>query len=204
MASRRRRSRGSPSALTNLRATYAPPPTTPLSPPLTAPTTGSPSALTPTGSASRSKRKCDGLPPPPPPPPPLTPHPSSSAGTDDRLCRAARRRGVLLGGGADGAAPRADQTRRVVRNEPARRAGRRDLARHLPVADARDANEGRGGLTCYAAIYLSTPPATLPPPHTSIHPLRSPPTDSAGGSRSLRRPNCRQKSSKSNPGQPAT
>ena len=46
-------------------------------------------------------------------------------------------------------------------------------------------------------LSLSTPPATLPPPHTSIHPLRSPRTDSAGGSRSLRRPNFRQRWSKS-------
>ena len=48
-------------------------------------------------------------------------------------------------------------------------------------------------------LSLYTSSHTLPPPHTSIHPLRSPLTDSAGGSRSLRKRNCRQKWSKSNP-----
>ena len=53
-------------------------------------------------------------------------------------------------------------------------------------------------------LSLYTSSHTLPPPHTSIHPLRSPLTDSAGGSRSSRRPSFRQKWSKSNPWQPAT
>ena len=64
---------------------------TALSTALTAPTTGSPSALTPTGSASRSKRRCDGLPPPPLPPLPLPPPPPPPPPTPSFLvCRDGR------------------------------------------------------------------------------------------------------------------